>query len=106
MSKRAQCVKLSLAAILASPVLVFATLFFENRALVLFPTHDDGMGNFTQCLGYGFPFAYREVVSLIDTHATHYHWGYFLLNTFLVAASIYVLLSLLARSKRFDIDEL
>lgn len=105
MPRKAHWVKLLLFAFLTSPFLVFVTLFVKNRTLVLFPTHEYGSGSFSQCIGYGLPFEFREVESFIDTSATHYHWGFFLLNMCLVAAVVLLLLHLMTRARWLEIEE-
>jgi len=98
--------KLSFLAFVASPALVLFTAFFQNNALALFPTHDYGsVHGFVRCVGYGLPFAFREVVSLIDISSSHYHWGYLLLNICLVAAVVLLLLHSMVRASWFEIDE-
>lgn len=92
MLSKAQRAKLSLIALAVSPLLVLLTLFAENRALVLFPTHDRGPSDIARISGYGFPLAFREVTSLIDTSTTSYHWWIFTLDVGLVAAIIFLLL--------------
>jgi hypothetical protein len=90
--------KLLFPALLASSVLILLTTFFENNALALFPTHDSGgVHGFTRSVGYGLPFAFREVVSLIDTSAAHYHWGIFALDVCLIAVVLLLCLHLAER---------
>lgn len=98
--------KLSFLAFVASPALVLFTTFFQNNALAMFPTHDyGGVNGFVRCVGYGLPFAFREVVSVIDTSSSHYHWGYLLLNVCLVAAVVSLLLHLIVRARWIEINE-
>lgn len=98
MRRRGYWIKLSLLALVASPALVSFTAFFQNDALAMFSTHDyGGVNGFVRSAGYGLPFAFREVISLIDTSSTHYHWGYLLLNVCLVAAAVLVMLHFMVR---------
>lgn len=91
--------KLVFLSLLASPVLILLTAFFENNALAFFQTHDfDGAHGFTRTVGYGLPFAYREVVSFIDTNAAHYHWGIFALDVCVIVAVLLTLSHLLKRA--------
>ena len=88
-------------ALLASPVLILLTAFFENNTLALFPTHDaGGVDGFTRAVGYGLPFAYREVLTFIDTSEAHYHWGIFALDVCLIMG---VLLSLSLAAARLSL---
>jgi len=84
--------KLFLIVLLPAAVLVILTSFFENSALALFPTHDyGGVHGFVQGVGYGFPFAFREVVSLIDTSSPRYHWGIFVLDVCVLSVALVAL---------------
>jgi hypothetical protein len=85
-------------AFVVSPVLVLFTALFQNNALAMFTTHGYG-GGFIKRVGYGLPFAFREVVSLIDTSSSHYHWGFLLLNICLVAAVVLLLFHLMCRAR-------
>ncbi len=97
--------KLSLFALAISPLLVLLTFFVENRALVLFPTHDRGPGDLAQVSGYGLPVAFREVTFLIDTSSATYHWWMFALDVCLVAAVILLLLYWSVRVDILEVDE-
>jgi hypothetical protein len=91
----------SFLALITSTVLVLMSAFSENDTLAPFPTYDYGNGNgLTRGVGYGFPFAFREVVTFIDHGASHYHWGYLLFNICLVAAVILLLFRLITRALR------
>jgi hypothetical protein len=89
MLTRAPWTKLLLIVLLPTAVLVLLTSIFENNTLALFPTHDyGGVHGFVRCAGYGLPFAFREVVSLIDTSSARYHWGIFVLDVGLISMTI------------------
>jgi hypothetical protein len=94
MPTRTHWLNLLFLAVLISLPLVLLTAFFQNNTLALFPTHGYASG-FVQRAGYGLPFAFREVIALIDTSSTHFHWEYFLLNTCIMAAMVVTLLHLM-----------
>jgi hypothetical protein len=100
MLTKAPWTRLLLIVLFPTAVLVLLTFLFENNALALFPTHDaGGVHGFVRCTGYGLPFAFREVVTLIDTSSVHYHWGIFVLDVALISIAIVGLARLKAYAK-------
>ncbi len=104
MPSKSHWTKVWLLGLPASTVLVLLTFFVENRALVLIPTHEYGNGDFTRCIGYGLPFAFRDVLFAIDTSSASYHWGIFALDICLVGAVIVFLLHLMARANILEME--
>jgi hypothetical protein len=90
--------RLLIEGLLLSLLLVFLTFIIRNEALVPFTKgHPDV---FPQ--QYGLPFAFRETWVFVDTHGSHFHWRFFLLDAAVIFPFVAFLLHWLAYAQKFQ----